>query len=76
MTRFTFVYLIAFSFFGIGLLCIFGKDFIWEIDLRIRKAAKWPEDKLIRDAAFDRTFNFVGIYAIALGILFLMNTLR
>jgi hypothetical protein len=55
--------------FGIGFLCIFNKDFMWGIELQIRKWQRLPEEKLRRDAAFDRTFDFVGMYIIALGIL-------
>lgn len=67
-----FIYLLAFSFFGIGLLSLFCRDFMWEIELRMRKLQGLPKEKLERDTRFEKTFDFVGIYVIVCGIILLV----
>lgn len=56
------------AFVGLSLLCFFGKDFLWRLDLASRKAAGFPEERLKRGPDFDMTYNLIGIASLSFAI--------
>lgn len=62
----------ASSFIGVGLFCLLCKDFIWEIDLAIRKTQGASGERLKRDAGFDKTWDLIGLASIAFAVFLIL----